>query len=59
MIKVKTNKEYLLLHGISLKYNKYYTANIRLKTKSKILEAFRLNLKITEYDTLLKESRIL
>ena len=59
MLKDLTNKEYLLLHGINLKYNKYYVSNIRLRSKAKILEAIRLNLKISVYDTLLKEWSLL
>ena len=51
-----TNKEYLILKSVNLKYNKYYVSNIRLRSKSKILEAIRLNLKISVIDTLLNES---
>lgn len=50
-----TKKEYYLLKSVNLKYNKYYTGNIKLKTKKQILEAIRLNLKIKMYDTLIEE----
>ena len=59
MLKDLTNKEYLLLHGVNLKYNRYYISNIRLYTKTTILKAIRLNLKISVYDTLLKEWSLL
>ena len=50
MLKGLTQKEYWLLRNISFKYNKYYVNKIRLHTKTKILEALRLNLKIKVYD---------
>ena len=50
-----TNKEYLTLKKVSLKYNKYYASDIRLYTKTKILETIRLNLKIRYYDRLLDQ----
>jgi len=55
MIKTNNKKEYLFMRGINLKYNKYYTSNIRLHTKKAILEAYRLGLKITKIDTLMDE----
>ena len=59
MLKGITQKEYLILRNISFKYNKYYVFNIRLKTKTKLLEAIRLNLNISVYDTLLNKWRLL
>jgi len=59
MIKTRSKTEYLTIKSISLKYNKYYTSGIRLRTKEKILEALRLNLKINVYDTLKNEWIIL
>ena len=50
-----TNKEHLTLKKVNLKYNRYYASNIRLHTKTKILEAIRLNLKIRYYDRLLDQ----
>jgi len=53
-IKMKkvSDKEWLFMHGIGLKYNRYYVGNIRLKTEAKILEAYRLNLKIIAFKKL-------
>jgi len=58
MIKTNNKKEYLFMKGINLKYNKYYTSNIRLYTKKTILKAYRLGLKITKIDTLMEKRRI-
>jgi len=59
MIKTNNKEEYFFIKRINLKYNRYYTANIRLHTKKKILEAYRLQLKITELDKLLTQSKII
>lgn len=56
---IKSKEEYNLLKKINFKYNKYYVSNIRVKTKTALLEAIKLNLKINVYDGLMEKWSIL